>query len=313
MKKPLIVIAGPTASGKSSLSVELAKKINGEIISADSMQVYKGMDIGTAKITKQEMDGIIHHLIDILEPDEPFNVNIFQKLAKEAIEEIYSKGKIPIIAGGTGFYIQAVAYDIDFQETSTDTEYRDYLTKLAAENNTLLFEMLKKLDPQSSEKIHINNTKRIIRALEYYKQTGKKISEHNLAEREKESPYKLLFYVLNMDRELLYRRIDSRVDIMFEQGLEKEVRGLLERGYTKDMISMQGLGYKETIDAIYGEYSFEHCINIIKRDTRHFAKRQLTWFRREKNVIWLNLEEYQFKNENILPKIIKDIEEIRKM
>ncbi len=313
MKKPLIVIAGPTASGKSSLSVELAKKINGEIISADSMQVYKGMDIGTAKITKQEMDGIIHHLIDVLEPDEPFNVNIFQKLAREAIEEIYSKGKIPIIAGGTGFYIQAVAYDIDFQETSKDTEYRDYLTKLAEENSTLLFEMLNKLDPQSAEIIHINNTKRIIRALEYYKQTGKKISEHNLAEREKESPYKLLFYVLNMDRELLYRRIDTRVDIMFEQGLEKEVRGLLEMGYTKDMISMQGLGYKETIDAINGEYSFENCINIIKRDTRHFAKRQLTWFRREKNVIWLNLEEYQFKNENILLKIIKDIEEIRKM
>lgn len=311
MKKPLIVIAGPTASGKTSLSVELAKKVNGEIISADSMQVYRHMNIGTAKVTEQEKQGICHHLVDILEPNEVFNIQIFQKLAKKAIEEIHKKGKIPILVGGTGFYIQSVIYDIDFEETHSDSLYRIEQEKIAAEKgNIFLHGLLKDVDVDSYNKIHPNNVKRVIRALEYYQQTGKRISEHNEQEMKKTTPYDLLFYVLTMDRDLLYSRIDQRVDKMFEEGLIEEVSDLRKMGFTKELISMQGIGYKEIFYALDGCYSEEEAKYTIKRDTRHFAKRQLTWFRREKGVSWVNVGEYDFNNKNILSKIIKDIEVI---
>lgn len=311
MKKPLIVIAGPTASGKTGLSVELAKKINGEIISADSMQVYKYMDIGTAKITKEEMQGIKHHLIDIYMPDEPFDIHIFQRRAKAAIDDIHNKGKIPILVGGTGFYIQSVIYDIDFTDTFTDNDYRNELENLSKEKgNDYLHEMLKNIDPISYNKIHPNNVKRVIRALEFYKQTNRRISEHNEEEKQKETPYNLLFYVLNMNRELLYKRIDERVETMFEVGLVEEVKRLKQMGYNKELVSMMGLGYKEILDYLDNLYQIDTAKYIIKRDTRHFAKRQLTWFRHERNVIWLNVDEYCFILENILSKIIKDIEVI---
>lgn len=311
MKKPLIVIAGPTASGKTSLSVALAHKINGEIISVDSMQVYKGMDIGTAKVRIDETKGIKHHLIDICKPDEPFNIHIFQKKAKEAIEDILKRGKIPILVGGTGFYIQSIVYDIQFEDTNDDDGYRSYLESVVQEKGTeYLHNMLKKVDPDSSVTIHPNNVKRVIRALEFYHQTGTCISKHNIEQEEKESPYNLLFYVLNMDRHTLYKRIDNRVDQMFEEGLVEEVKRLYALGYTQNLVSMQGLGYKEILRFIDGEYDLETANYIIKRDTRHFAKRQLTWFRREKDVKWLEVDKYGFDTEKILSKIIKDIEVI---
>ena len=244
----LVILTGPTAVGKTDLSIQLAKKINGEIISADSIQVYKGMDIGSAKITKEETDGIPHHLIDILEPKEEFNVHIFKKLATKAINDISSRGKIPIIVGGTGFYIQAVLYDINFDDTETDYEYREYLEQLAKDKgNAFLHDMLKKVDHESAAAIHCNNLKRVIRALEYYKQTGKKISEHNEKERENKSPYNFAYFVLNDKRDKLYNRINQRVDIMFDNGLLKEMETLIAKGYTRDLVSMQGIGYKELL------------------------------------------------------------------
>ncbi len=298
MKKPIIVLTGPTAVGKTELSISLAKAVNGEIISADSMQVYKYMDIGSAKIKKEEMQGVKHYLIDEFEPDEEFTVVIFKKYADKYIREIYDKGKIPIIVGGTGFYIQAVLYDIDFTETNEDTSYRKELEQLALERgNEYLHQMLAEVDPKSAENIHANNVKRVIRALEYYKQTGERISLHNDEQCQKESPYNFVYFVLNNDREVLYNRIDKRIDIMLEEGLLEEVKALKEKGYTKDMVSMQGLGYKEILDYLNGEITLEQAIYILKRDTRHFAKRQLTWFRREKNVTWLNLQDYKDKDE----------------
>ena len=301
MKKPLIIITGPTASGKTALSVELAKKVGGEIISADSMQVYRHMDIGSAKVTKEEMDGVRHHLIDVLDPWDEFNVVVFQRLAKQAMEEIYAAGHIPIIAGGTGFYIQALVNDIDFTENDSDTGYREELECLAAEKGaSCLHDMLKEVDPESAEAIHENNVKRVIRALEFYKKTGTKISEHNEAERQKESPYNFAYYVLNMDRERLYQRIDLRVDLMMKNGLLAEVEKLKEMGCTRDMVSMQGLGYKEILAYLNGTSTLEEAIYIIKRESRHFAKRQLTWFRREKDVIWLNKPDFDYDEEKIL-------------
>ena len=289
MKKPLIILTGPTAVGKTKASIGLAKALNGEIISADSMQVYKYMDIGSAKIRPEEMDGIKHYLIDELEPDEEFHVVRFQQMAKAAMEEIYAKGKVPIVVGGTGFYIQALLYDIDFTENEEDTAYRMELEQIAKENGPeKLHEMLQEVDPESAETIHANNVKRVIRALEFYKLTGQKISEHNEKERAKESPYEFCYFVLNNDRKLLYDRIDLRIDKMLEEGLLEEVTSLKNKGYTKDMVSMQGLGYKEILDYLNGECSLEEAIYILKRDTRHFAKRQLTWFRRERDVIWVD-------------------------
>ena len=287
-RKPLIILAGPTAVGKTSLSIRLAKETGGEIISADSMQVYHHMDIGSAKITKEEMDGVPHYLVDVLEPEEEFNVVRFQQMAKEAAEKIWEKGKIPLVVGGTGFYIQALLYDIDFTENDGDESYRRQLEQKASdeEGASELYEMLKRVDPKAAQEIHPRNIKRIIRALEFYHQTGRKISEHNETQRQKESPYNYAYFVLTDERSRLYERIDQRVDLMMEQGLLDEVRYLKERGVRKDSTAMQGLGYKELYAYLEGEYPLGEAVRIIKRDTRHFAKRQLTWFKRERDVIW---------------------------
>lgn len=263
------------------------------------------MDIGTAKITPEEMDGVPHYLISEYEPDEEFNVVKFQEYAKKYIKTIHDKNKIPILVGGTGFYIQAVLYDIDFEENTPDTSYRDELAKLAKKNGPeYLHEMLAKIDPLSAQAIHPNNIKRVIRALEYAQLTGKPISAHNEAQRQKESPYLYRYFVLNKNREELYENINKRVDIMIENGLVDEVKHLMDMGYTKDLVSMQGLGYKEIIDYLEGKYSLEEAIYILKRDTRHFAKRQLTWFKREKDVIWVNKDD--FKDEDEILKFLLD-------
>ncbi|HJD37324.1 MAG TPA: tRNA (adenosine(37)-N6)-dimethylallyltransferase MiaA [Candidatus Blautia ornithocaccae] len=307
MKKPLIVLTGPTAVGKTSLSIALARAVEGEIISADSMQVYKHMDIGSAKIKKEEMEGIPHYLIDVLEPDEEFHVVRFQEMAKEAMKEIYSKGKIPILTGGTGFYIQAVVKDIDFSQDTEKSSVRERLENLAQEKGgEYLHELLAQRDPESAEKIHPNNIKRVIRALEYYELTGEKISLHNEREGEKVSPYNTAYFVLNDHRERLYEKIDRRVDQMLDEGLVEEVRRLAQMGYTRDMVSMQGLGYKEILAYLEGEYSLEEAVYVLKRDTRHFAKRQLTWFRREKDVIWVNKPDFDYDDKKILEYILEN-------
>lgn len=301
MKQPIIIIAGPTAVGKTDLSIALAKKINGAIISADSMQVYRHMDIGSAKIMPEEMQGIKHYLIDCLNPEEEFHVVRFQEMAKAALEEIYANGQIPIVAGGTGFYIQALLYDIDFTEQDCDEAYRKELENFAKEHGTeALHEKLREVDPESAETIHANNMKRVIRALEFYHQSGEKISAHNEEERQKESPYNFAYFVLMDNRAHLYDRIDKRVDLMMKKGLLEEVKALKDMGYRKDMVSMQGLGYKELLAAMDGEMSVEQAVYIIKRETRHFAKRQLTWFKRERDVIWLDKEKYAYREEDIL-------------
>ena len=310
MKRPLIILTGPTAVGKTKASIGLAKALNGEIISADSMQVYKYMDIGSAKIRPEEMQGIRHYLIDELEPDEEFHVVKFQQMAKEAMEAIYAKGKIPLVVGGTGFYIQALLYDIDFTESNEDNAYRQELEQLADEKGAEhLHEMLRKVDPVSADTIHANNVKRVIRALEFYHQTGEKISEHNEQERAKESPYDFCYFVLNDDREKLYERINLRIDQMLEEGLVDEVKALKDKGYTRDMVSMQGLGYKEILDYLNNECTLEEAIYILKRDTRHFAKRQLTWFRRERDVIWIEKPSYDYDEDKILEAMLSSIRE----
>lgn len=291
--RPLIILTGPTAVGKTALSIGLAKAVDGEIISADSMQVYRKMNIGTAKIQQSEMQGVRHHLIDILDPGEDFNVVLFKKYALEAMKDIYSRGKIPVVVGGTGFYIQALLYDINFEDNGNDMSYREELQTLAAEHgNSYIHDMLAGVDPESAEKIHENNVKRVIRALEFYKKTGTKISEHNEAESQKESPYNFEYFVLNDDRQKLYDRIDRRIDIMLEDGLLDEVKSLVDEGYSRDLVSMQGLGYKEMIDYIQERYTLDEAVYTLKRDTRHFAKRQVTWFKREKQVTWVNKNEF---------------------
>ena len=287
MKRPMIILAGPTAVGKTAASIRLAKAVGGEIISADSMQVYRHMDIGSAKIRPEEMEGVPHYLVDVLEPEEDFNVVRFQQMAKAAAEEIYARGRIPIAAGGTGFYIQALLYDIDFTENDGDSSFRRKLEKTAEEKGgEYLHSLLQEADPEAALQIHPHNIKRMIRALEFHHQTGGKISEHNETEREKESPYNFAYFVLTDDRSRLYDRIDRRVDLMMEEGLLDEVRFLKERGVRRDSTAMQGLGYKELYAFLDGEYPLEEAVRIIKRDTRHFAKRQLTWFKRERDVIW---------------------------
>lgn len=307
-KRPLVILTGPTAVGKTAASIGLAKAIGGEIISADSMQVYKEMDIGSAKIRPEEMDGVPHHLVDVLDPSEDFNVVLFQQMAKEAMEGIYQRGHIPIVVGGTGFYIQALLYDIDFTENNADTAYREELEALAkTQGAEYLHEMLEKVDPESAEQIHFHNIKRVIRALEYYEQTGEKISAHNEAERAKTSPYHFFYYVLNTDRTVLYERIEKRIDEMMEEGLVGEVRQLQAMGCRRDSVAMQGLGYKEILAYLNGEMSLETAVNILKRDTRHFAKRQLTWFRRERDVRFLYLPEFDNDRERVLEHILQEL------
>ena len=273
------------------------------------MQVYRGMDIGSAKITEEEKEGIPHYLIDVLEPSEEFNIVLFQKLAKEAIGQIHAKDKIPIIAGGTGFYIQSVLYDIDFSEHDEKDGIRDELEAIAKEEQGphRLHERLKEVDPESAKIIHENNVKRVIRALEFYEETGMRISEHNKEQQQKESPYDVSYFVLNDDRTKVYERIDKRVDLMIKAGLVEEVRRLKEQGCRRDMVSMQGLGYKEILDYLDGEIPLEEAIYRIKRDTRHFAKRQLTWFKRERNVIWLDRSAYGDSDDRILAAMLEII------
>lgn len=309
MREPLVILTGPTAVGKTKLSIALAKAIGGEIISADSMQVYKYMDIGSAKIRPEEMQGVAHFLVDELEPSEEFHVVRFQQMAKAAMEEIRSRGHIPILVGGTGFYIQAIVNDIDFTENEA-SPYRQELEALAAEKGAeYLHEELKKDDPESAEMIHANNVKRVIRALEFYKLTGKKISVHNEEQRERKSPYNFAYFVLNDDREKLYARIEQRIDEMLQEGLVEEVARLKEMGFHRGMVSMQGLGYKEILAYLDGEYTLEEAVEILKRDTRHFAKRQITWFRREREVIWLNKEDYAYDEGQILSQMLNILRE----
>ena len=291
--KDLIVLTGPTAVGKTSLSIMLAKEIGGEIISADSMQVYKYMDIGTAKVTKEEMCGVPHFLIDELEPDEEFNVTIFKNKVMKYIEEIRNRGHVPIIVGGTGFYIQSVIYDINFTEYGDDSDIRKKYEEIAKiSGKTELHKRLSDVDKEYADSVSENNVKKVVRALSFYEMTGEKLSVHNTKERERTSPFDFAYFVLTMDRKKLYERIDKRVDLMFKMGLVDEVKSLMKKGYNKSMVSMQGIGYKEVIDYLNGEISMDECIDIIKRDTRHFAKRQLTWFKREKVVTYIDKEKF---------------------
>ena len=305
--KKLVVISGPTAAGKTKLSIELAKAIGGEIISADSMQVYKYMDIGSAKITEEEKEGIPHHLIDILEPSEDFNVALFKELAEKAIDDILMRRHIPILVGGTGFYIHALLYDAEFGESDGEIpEIRRRLESEAEENPCALYERLKAVDPESAEIIHKNNVKRVIRALEFYEETGRKISDHNNEMHKKKSPYLFSYFVLTKERAALYEGIDRRVDKMLSDGLVSEVNRLKDMGITRECTSMQGLGYKEILDYLDGKITLEDAVYIIKRDTRHFAKRQLTWFRREEDCEIINKDEFK-DEEEILQYMLKEL------
>ena len=311
MKKKCIVIAGPTAVGKTELSIRLAKELNGAVISADSMQIYKGMDIGSAKVRKEEMQGIEHYLIDELDPKEEFHVVRFQQMAKKAMDEIYDKGKLPIIAGGTGFYIQALLKDIDFTETGKETDIRSKYHEISKkEGAEKLYGLLKQKDPKAAEYIHPNNVKRVIRALEFFDETGECISEHNTQQSQKTSPYTYAYFVLNDDRAVLYDRINRRVDKMLDDGLLEEVTRLKEMGLKEDDISMKGIGYREFFPYFRGEISLEEAIEAVKADSRHFAKRQITWFKREKDAIWFDRNEYDNDNDRILAAMISKWKEI---
>ncbi len=298
---PLIIIAGPTAVGKSACAVELAKAVGGSVISADSMQVYRGMDIGSAKITTEEMQGIKHYLIDILDTDQEFHVALFKELAQEAMADCKKNGRIPILTGGTGFYIQALLYDIDFTAQEKDEDFRLEMARFAEEHGALaLHERLAEVDPEGAAAIPVNNTKRVIRALEFYRQSGGlKISDHNRKERAKPPAYPALFFVLSEPRERLYQKINDRVDKMIALGLVDEVKTLMEKGCKKTDIAMQGLGYKEVISFLEGEITLDEAVFIIKRDSRHFAKRQLTWFKREPQAIWVEKEKFDYDEERI--------------
>ena len=300
-KLPMVILSGPTGVGKTKLSISLAKAIGGEIISADSVQVYEYMDVGSAKIRPEEMEGVPHHLIDVLKPWEDFNVVTFQSLCKEALKGIYERGNVPIVVGGTGFYVQALLRDVNFTENEENAEYRAQLEAIAKkEGPERLHEMLLKVDPKSAEMIHANNVKRTIRALEFYELTKTPISEHNEEERKRERAYNACYFVLNDKRERLYEKIEARVDQMMEEGLLEEVTRLKEMGCKRQSTAMQGLGYKEILDYLAGECTLEEAVAKIKLSTRHFCKRQLTWFRREEDVIWLNKWEYDYDEKKIL-------------
>lgn len=290
-KQKLIIIAGPTAVGKSSAAVELAKRLDTEVISADSMQVYRSMDIGTAKITEEEMKGIPHHLTDVIEPFEDYNVVRFKEMAKKAIDEVLKKGKIPIMCGGTGFYIQALLYDIDFTEEDNGGIRDELYSLYEREGAKYMHSLLEEKDPESAAAIPVNNVKRVIRAIEFYELHGRKISEHNITERQKESAYDSRFFVLTDDRKRLYERINKRVDKMVAEGLFDEVRALMDEGVPRSSTAMQGIGYRESYAYLSGEITRDEAIELIKTNSRHYAKRQLTWFKREKNVIYINISE----------------------
>lgn len=308
MKKNIVIIAGPTASGKTLLSIELAKRLNGEIISADSMQIYKYMNIGSAKPSMKEREGIPHHLMDVVEPDEEFSVALFRKLAGECIDNIILRNKLPIITGGTGLYINSLTKSLDFTEAAGDSEYREELLSLAQKKGgEFIFEMLKDIDPESYARLHVNDTKRIIRALEVYKHTGKTISQYQRESKERDIEYNLAYFCLTMDRQKLYDRINKRVDLMFDAGLVDEVRRLKEMGYNRHMVSMQGIGYKEVLDYLDGLCSLDEVKDIIKQSSRRYAKRQLTWFRRDERIKWIDIDKY-CSIEEIISDIIDIIE-----
>ena len=294
MNKPkVVVICGPTASGKTALSIELAKKINGEIISSDSMQIYEDMDIGTAKPTKEEMQGIKHYLLDFVEPNKRYSVADFKKDAEKSIEEILEKGKVPIIVGGTGQYVDSLIYGIEYQDIKFDEQYRKELeNRVKIEGLEKLYNEAKKIDPQAMEKISLNDQKRILRVLEIYKATGKNKTEQEAESRKNEVKYDYKVFAINMDREKLYERINKRVDIMIEQGLIQEVEKLLEK-YDEFPTAMQGLGYKEVVEYLQGKISKEEMIDKIKMETRRYAKRQITWFKKNKKTIWIEPHDLQ--------------------
>lgn len=307
IKDKLIILAGPTASGKTAVSVDLAKRIGGEIISADSMQIYRGMDIGTAKITADEMQGVKHYLINVSDPKEDFNIVKFQNMVKCSIEEIKKNGHIPILVGGTGFYIQSIIYDIKFDKEDDNGSIRKVLEeeydKMGAD---FMYEKLKKIDSISAENIHKNNKKRIIRAIEYFLINNTLISEHNELQRKKTSPYDFRFFVLNPRRDILYDRINKRVDKMVEKGLVDEVKSLIESGLSIDNISMQGIGYKEIVEYLEGNIPLDKAVENIKQNTRHMAKRQVTWFKRERDVIYIDPFEFE-NNEKIVDYMVEKI------
>lgn len=292
-KPEVIVICGPTASGKTALSIKLAKKINGEIISSDSMQIYKDMDIGTAKPNKEEMQGIKHYLIDFVEPNQRYSVAEFKKDAESAIEEILSKGKTPIVVGGTGLYIDSLIYGIEYQDIQLDEKYRKELEeRVETEGLEKVYQEAQKIDPQAMEKISANDKKRILRVLEIFKATGKTKTQQEIESRKNGVKYDYKVFAINWEREVLYERINKRVDIMIEQGLIQEVKQLLEK-YTEFPTAMQGLGYKEVVEYLHGITTKEEMIEKLKMETRRYAKRQITWFKKNKQTIWIEAEDLQ--------------------
>ena len=296
MKRPLVVIVGPTAVGKTDVSILVAERLGGEIVSADSMQIYKYMNIGTAKPTPEEMRAVKHHMIDIVEPWQEFSVAQFQRQARGCIEDIHCRGKLPIVVGGTGLYINSLTFDLDFANTMSDPKFRAELHELARERGKeYLYEWLVRVDPDTAKRLHVNDLRRVIRALEVYHCSGKPMSEYNTGMRS-EAPYNLVIFGLTMPREELYRRIEKRVDRMMDEGLVDEVKGLLERGCTREMVSMQGLGYKEVIGYLEGEYTLSEAVELLKRNTRRFAKRQFTWFKRDDRIIWIDIRENEDKD-----------------
>ena len=296
MTTPLIILTGPTAVGKTDLSIQLAKAVDAEIVSADSMQIYKYMDIGSAKVTEEEMQGVKHYLVDEIEPDMPFSVSEYKRMAEEYIDEISSRGKNVIVTGGTGLYLNSLIYDMDFGKSDANQELREELNKELEENGAAyMYEKLVSLDKEAAERIHPNNTKRVIRAIEVA-MSGEKMNDFSKDLRYNKK-YRPIIIVLNRDRQALYDRINLRVDIMLKNGLIEEVKGLLEKGYTKDMISMQGIGYKEIIKYFDGEYTLDEAIEIIKRDSRRYAKRQLTWFRRYEDAKWFEIDKFDSAEE----------------
>ncbi|KAF1084641.1 tRNA dimethylallyltransferase [Sporotomaculum syntrophicum] len=305
-KIPLMVIAGPTATGKTEIAVEVAQNLNGEVVSADSMLIYRYMNIGTAKPTMQEMKGIPHHLIDIIDPSEDFSVACYQQLAREAIENIYLSGKIPLLVGGTGFYIDAVLYNYDFSGATVDRELRKSLHQMAEDKgNEAVYKLLQIYDRETAARIHVNDLKRIIRALEIYKHTGTTGALFRNANKQIYRDYEVIFVVLYYDRKTLYQRIEARVDKMIKQGLVTEVRGLLDAGYQRNLVAMQGLGYKEIVGFLLNEYSLDEAVQLLKRNTRRLAKRQLTWFRRYSSIKWIDMEKYDTINK--VTEVIKNL------
>ena len=304
--EPLIVLAGPTAVGKTGLSLKLAEAVGGSIISADSTQIYKELNIGSAKLLPEEQQGIPHYLIDVLEPEEPFDVTRFQEMAREAMRDIRGKGRVPILTGGTGFYIQAVVRDIDFSESEGASSFRKKWEFLAQEKGAeYVHAQLAAVDPEAAAQIHPHNIRRVIRALEFHEQTGGQISQHNQEQHLRKSPWNTVYFVLNDDRSRLYAQINARVDAMMQDGLEEEVRRLAARGLTEEHSSMKGIGYKEFFPYFRGEYSLERAVELIKQNTRHYAKRQLTWFRREPDVIWINKPEFAYDEDAMLAYMLR--------